>query len=64
MLNVLPSIGHSFHSRSGIRDVAVLEGENSTRSLVAFGGWSSVRDRTNRKRCPSHEMWLYEGDGR
>ena len=26
---VLPSIGHSFHSRSGIRDVVVREGENS-----------------------------------
>ncbi len=25
--NVLPYIGHSFHSRSGIRDVVVREGE-------------------------------------
>ena len=39
MLNVQPYIGHSFHSRSGIRDVVVREGENSIcpgRSLVAL----------------------------
>ena len=35
-----------------------------TPSLVAFGGWSSVRDGTNRKHCPSHEIWSYNGDGR
>ena len=35
-----------------------------TQSLVAFGGWSSVRGRTNRKHCPSHEIWSYKGDGR
>ena len=29
MSNVLPSIGHSFHSHSGICDVVVREGENS-----------------------------------
>ena len=29
---------------------------NLTRSLVASEGWSSVRDRTNRKLCPSHEI--------
>ena len=34
-----------------------------TRSLVAFGGWSSVRDSTNRKHCPSHEIWSNKGDG-
>ena len=27
------------------------------RSLVAFRGWSSVRDRTNRKHCSSHEKY-------
>ena len=27
-----------------------------TRSLVALEGWSLVRDRTNRKHCPSHEI--------
>ena len=49
----------AFQSRSGIRYVVVREGEkfHLTRSLVAFGGWSSVRDRTNRKLCPSHEIW-------
>ena len=30
-----------------------------TRSLVALGGWSLVRDRTNRKHCPSHEIWSH-----
>ena len=35
-----------------------------TRSLVVFGGWSSVRGRTNRKHCPSHKIWSYKGDGR
>ena len=35
-----------------------------TRSLVALEGWSSVRDRTNRKHCLSHEIWSYKGDGR
>ena len=34
------------------------------RSLVTFGRWSSVRDRTNRKHCPSHKIWSYKGDGR
>ena len=34
-----------------------------TRSLVALEGWSSVRDRTNRKHCPSHEIWSYKRDG-
>ena len=29
MYNVLPSIGHSFHSSSGIRDVVAREGEHS-----------------------------------
>ena len=29
-----------------------------TRSLVAFGGWSSVRDHKNRKHCPSHEIMV------
>ena len=28
-----------------------------TRSLVASEGWSLVRDRTNRKQCPSHKIW-------
>ena len=27
-------------------------------------GWSSVGDRTNRKHCPSHEIWSYKRDGR
>ena len=31
-----------------------------TRSLVALEGWSSVRDRTNRKHCQSHEIWSYK----
>ena len=31
-----------------------------TRLLVAFEGWSSVRDRTNRKHCRSHEIWSYK----
>ena len=35
-----------------------------TRSLVASEGWSSVRDRTNRKHCPSHRIWSYKRDGR
>ena len=35
-----------------------------TRSLVASEGWSLVRDRTNRKHCPSHEIWSYKRDGR
>ena len=35
-----------------------------TRSLVASEGWSSVRDRTNRKHCPSHKIWSYKTDGR
>ena len=35
-----------------------------TRSSVAFERWSSVRDHTNRKHCPSHEIWSYERDGR
>ena len=35
-----------------------------TRSLVALEGWSLVRDRTNRKHCPSHEIWSYKRDGR
>ncbi len=35
-----------------------------TRSLVALEGWSSVRDCTNRKHCPSHEIWSYKRDGR
>ena len=39
-----------------------IRGNNSNgRSLVAFGRWSSVRDRTNRKHCPSHEIWSYKG---
>ena len=29
----------------------------SDRSLVALEGWSLDRDRTNRKDCPSHEIW-------
>ena len=32
-----------------------------TRSLVASEGWSSVRDRTNRKHCPSHDIWRIRG---
>ena len=40
MSNVLPSIGHSFHSRPGIRDVVVSEGENS----ISPGRWSRQRD--------------------
>ena len=36
----------------------------ATRSLVAFEGWSSVRDRTTREHCPSHEIWSYKRDGR
>ena len=35
-----------------------------TRSVVASEGWSLVRDRTNRKHCPSHEIWSYKRDGR
>ena len=35
-----------------------------TRSLDASDGWSLVRDRTNRKYCPSHKMWSYKRDGR
>ena len=35
-----------------------------TRSLVASEGWSLVRDRTNRKHCPSHEIWSYKRGGR
>ena len=35
-----------------------------TRSLVASKGWSLVKDRTNRKHCPSHEIWSYKRDGR
>ena len=35
-----------------------------TWSLVASKGWSLVRDRTNRKHCPSHEIWSYKRDGR
>ena len=35
-----------------------------TRSLVASEGWSLVRDRTNRKQCPSHKTWSYKRDGR
>ena len=40
MSNALPSIGHSFHSRSGIRDVVVREGEN----FICPGRWSRQRD--------------------
>ena len=36
----------------------------ATRSLVASEGWSLVRDRTNRKQCPSHKIWSYKRDGR
>ena len=25
-------------------------------------GWSLVRDRTNRKHCPSHQIWSYKRD--
>ena len=32
-----------------------------TRSLVALEGWSSVRDHTNRKHSPSHEIWSHKG---
>ena len=32
-----------------------------TRSLVASEGWSLVRDRTNRKHCPSHEIGRIRG---
>ena len=35
-----------------------------TRSLVASEVWSLVSDRTNRKHCPSHEIWSYKRDGR
>ena len=35
-----------------------------SRSLVASEGWSLVRDRTNRKHCPSHKIWSYKRDGR
>ena len=35
-----------------------------TQSLVASEGWSSVRDRINRKHCPSHRIWSYKRDGR
>ena len=35
-----------------------------TRSLVALEGWSSVRDRINRKHCPSNKIWSYKRDGR
>ena len=34
-----------------------------TRSLVTLEGWSSVRDRTDRKHCPSHEIWSYKKYG-
>ena len=34
MSYVLPSIGHSFHSRSGIRDVVIREGEISSAPVV------------------------------
>ena len=27
--------------------------------LVTSEGWSLVRDRTNRKHCPSHKIWSY-----
>ena len=37
---------------------------HQTRSLVAFEGLSSVRDRTNRKHCPSHKIWSYKRGGR
>ena len=40
MSNALPSIGHSFHSRSGIRDVVVREREHS----ICPGRWSRQRD--------------------
>ena len=33
-----------------------------TRSLVVSEGWSLVRDRTNRKHCPSHEICSYKRD--
>ena len=33
-----------------------------TRSLVTSEGWSLVRDRTNRKHCPSHKIWSYKRD--
>ena len=36
----------------------------SDRSLVALEGCSSVRDRTNRKLCQSHEIWSYKRGGR
>ena len=38
-----------------------------TRSFVASEGWLLVRDRTNRKHCPSHNIWSYttnKRDGR
>ena len=34
----------------------------ATRSLVTSEGWSLVRDRTNRKHCPSHKIWSYKRD--
>ena len=30
------------------------------RGMVFDEGWSSVRDGTNRKHCPSHEIWSYK----
>ena len=59
-VNVLPSIGHSFHSRSGIRDVVVREGDPSPSDPVAgrvrvmVVGQGSYRQKT----------WSYKRDGR
>ena len=35
-----------------------------TRLPVGVEGWSSARDRTSRKHCPSNEIWSCKGDGR
>ena len=51
MYNVLPSIGHSFRSRSS--GVTI----QTTRSLVALAGWSLTRVDTQCVYHPLHEMW-------
>ena len=40
-------------------------GGNNTHGPVAgrVWGWSSARGRTNRKHCPSHEIWSDKKDG-
>ena len=54
---------HQILKQSIIWEVVIHKTENIhlTLPLVAFGGWSLVRDRTNRNHCAKHKIWSCRG---